>query len=59
MEGDTVVLQDIFAFQQTGVDGNGRIIGHFTPTGIRPRCLDKLTYSGIELPVGIFTPKGE
>lgn len=59
MEGDTVVLQDIFVFRQTGVDGNGRIIGHFTPTGIRPRCLDKLTYSGIELPVGIFTPKGE
>lgn len=58
MEGDTVVLQDIFVYQQTGVDGNGRVVGHFNPTGIRPRCLDKLTYSGIELPSGVFTPKG-
>ncbi len=42
MEGDTVMLQDLFVFQREGNDENGRITGRFTPTGIRPRFADNL-----------------
>jgi pilus assembly protein CpaF len=42
MEGDTVMLQDLFVFQREGTDENGRITGRFTPTGIRPRFADNL-----------------
>ena len=38
MEGEVVVLQDIFVFQQEGIDSEGNIIGHHRPTGLRPRC---------------------
>src|SRR5438105_9357101 len=39
MEGDTITMQDIFTFQSRGADENGRIIGAFTPTGIRPQVI--------------------
>jgi pilus assembly protein CpaF len=42
MEGDTVMLQDLFVFQREGTDENGRITGRFMPTGIRPRFADHL-----------------
>jgi pilus assembly protein CpaF len=42
MEGDTVMLQDLFVFQREGNDENGRIMGRFAPTGIRPRFADHL-----------------
>jgi len=42
MEGDTVMLQDLFVFQREGTDEHGRITGRFTPTGIRPRFADHL-----------------
>jgi len=54
MEGDTVVLQDIFIFEQQGLDSNGKIIGKLKPTGIRPKFYDKLVASGIKLPADIF-----
>lgn len=56
MEGDVVVLQDIFVFEQTGVDAKGRIIGRHRATGIRPKFLDKLLSGGIMLPAQIFEP---
>ena len=46
MEGDTVMLQDLFVFQREGADENGRITGRFMPTGIRPRFADNLKASG-------------
>ncbi len=55
MEGDTIVLQDIFVYEQKGVDEQGKIIGHFKPTGIRPKFLHKLESSGIKLPDDIFS----
>ncbi len=54
MEGETVVLQDIFVFEQRGLDDKGRIVGLFKPTGIRPKFLSKLESAGINLPDDIF-----
>jgi len=54
MEGDVVVLQDIFVFEQTGVDAKGRVLGRHRATGIRPRFLDKLAAAGINLSPEIF-----
>src|SRR5712691_4071060 len=53
MEGDTVVLQDIFTFEQTGYEG-GRVIGTTKPTGVRPKFMPKLEDAGITLPPSIF-----
>ena len=55
MEGDTIVLQDIFVYEQKGLDDNGKIIGQFKPTGIRPKFLSKFESSGIKLPDDIFS----
>ena len=57
MEGDVITLQDIFIFDQTGRDENGKVIGRFKPTGIRPKFLDKLAANGINLPAEIFWAK--
>lgn len=55
MEGDKVVTQDIFRFEQTGIDDNGKIIGRLKPTGIRPKFASKFQESGIKLPQNVFT----
>ncbi|MHB8171477.1 MAG: CpaF family protein [Thermincolia bacterium] len=54
MEGDVVVLQDIFVYEQTGVDDKGKLMGRFRSTGIRPRFMDKFDAAGIKLPEEIF-----
>lgn len=56
MEGDVVVLQDIFIYEQRGVDSKGRVIGRHRATGIRPRALEKLAAAGIMIPPEIFDP---
>ena len=56
MEGDTVVLTDIFKFEQTGVGPNGKILGELKPTGIRPVFGPKLEASGFKLGAEIFMP---
>ena len=57
MEGEVITLQDIFVFDQTGCDEQGKVIGRFKPTGIRPKFLDKLSSNGINLPNETFWPK--
>jgi pilus assembly protein CpaF len=54
MEGEVVLLQDIFHFEQYGVDENHKIIGAFKPTGIRPKFLDVLKAEGIEIDESLF-----
>jgi len=54
MEGDVVTMQEIFAYQQTGVDAGGKSIGHFMATGLRPKIADKLRNAGIDLPDALF-----
>jgi pilus assembly protein CpaF len=54
MEGDVVVLQDIFVFEQTGIDEKGKIIGTQRPTGVRPKFMDRFEALNIYLPPNIF-----
>ncbi|HEY8487542.1 CpaF family protein [Thermaerobacter litoralis] len=54
MEGDVIVLQDLFRFQAYGVDASGKVMGEFVATGIRPRCQERLEAAGIVLPPGLF-----
>lgn len=54
MEGEVIILQDVFRFVQTGVDEAGKILGYFESTGIRPRFLDKFETNGIKLPRNLF-----
>jgi pilus assembly protein CpaF len=53
MEGDVITMTDIFTFEQTGVDG-GKVMGRLRPTGMRPKFMDKIEESGINLPPSIF-----
>jgi pilus assembly protein CpaF len=54
MEGDVVVMQDIFVFEKRGLDRDGKVAGEFHATGIRPKFLDAVQASGIHLPASIF-----
>jgi pilus assembly protein CpaF len=54
MEGSTVVMHDVFVFDRKGVDKDGKVIGGFKATGVRPFFADKFKVSGFELPPGIF-----
>ncbi|MDH7498397.1 MAG: ATPase, T2SS/T4P/T4SS family, partial [Syntrophomonadaceae bacterium] len=54
MEGDVIVLQDLFVFEQTGIDARGRVVGRHRATGIRPKFLESLAASGIVVPTDIF-----
>jgi len=54
MEDDVVSMQDVFVFEKQGVSSDGRTIGSFTATGIRPKFADKLKASGISLPANFF-----
>ncbi|MBA2299647.1 MAG: CpaF family protein, partial [Chloroflexi bacterium] len=53
MEGDVIVMQDVFVFEQTGVV-EGKIQGRLKPTGIRPKFVEKFEIMGITLPPGLF-----
>jgi pilus assembly protein CpaF len=57
MEGDQIQVQDVFVFEQTGVDENGMARGHFVVTGIRPKCLERIESRGISLPAELFLRK--
>ncbi len=54
MEQDTVVMQDIFRYEQDGIDETGRARGRFVATGVRPTFMSKLESAGIRLPSSIF-----
>lgn len=54
MEGDTITLQEIFAFEQTGVDTNGRVRGRFRAKGIRPKFVEKFKALGIPISNDLF-----
>jgi len=54
MEGEVVTMQDIFVFRKRGIRENGEVIGEFVPTGIRPKCAERLIVAGIQLPISMF-----
>jgi len=58
MEGDTVVMTDVFKFEQTGVGPNNKIIGELKATGIRPNFSPRLEAAGFKLSGDIFMPPG-
>ena len=58
MEGEIVVLTDIFKFEQTGIGQNGKILGELKPTGIRPIFGPRLEAAGFKLGAEIFMPAG-
>lgn len=58
MEGEVVVLQDLFVYRQHGVDQEGRVIGQHVATGLRPKFLPLLESKGIYLSPELFTPPG-
>ncbi len=54
MEGGVITMQDIFVFERTGINQEGRVCGRFRATGIRPKCADRLAASGVHLPMDMF-----
>jgi pilus assembly protein CpaF len=56
MEGNIVTTQEIFSFQQTAIDADGRIRGRFGFRGIRPKFMDKFKRAGIEVSNDLFDP---
>lgn len=66
MEGNTVLLQDIFKFEQTGTNAEGKIMGILKGCGLVPKCMDRFKAAGMHVPVEIFSsvvyvnyPEGE
>ena len=53
MEGDVIVMSDIFVFEQTGIEA-GKVIGRLRPTGLRPKFIEHIEASNIHLPADIF-----
>jgi pilus assembly protein CpaF len=59
MEGEMITMQEIFAFEQTGMSADGKVEGYFTARGIRPKFADKLERMGFPFPMDTFhvTPR--
>ncbi len=58
MEGDVITMTDIFVFEQTGYE-DGRVIGRFRPTGLRPKFIEQIEAAGIHLPAATFGIGGQ
>jgi pilus assembly protein CpaF len=54
MEGDIITTQEIFVFEKLGLNADGRVLGRFKATGVRPKCSDRLRAAGIVLPQQMF-----
>jgi len=56
MEGEMITMQEIFAFQQTGVGADGVVQGHYKASGVRPKFLGRIKAAGITVPDNLFDP---
>ena len=54
MEQDIISMQEIFVFERTGIGPDGKVLGRFKATGIRPKCSAQLQASGFPLPIEMF-----
>src|SRR5438045_3361711 len=54
MEGDVITMQEIFLFEKLGISPDGKVLGRFRATGVRPKCCERLKASGIHLPADMF-----
>lgn len=59
MEGETIVLTDVFKFEQTGISPDGKVQGTLRPTGIRPLFMPRIQAAGLKLGAEIFGVGGE
>ena len=57
LEGNQITIQDIFEFVQTGLSSQGKVIGHFRPTGAIPTFYEDLAARGINLDISVFQPQ--
>ena len=57
MEGDLITLQELFVFQQTGLDQNRKVKGRFKATGVRPKFAERMAAKGIAVPPELFDPQ--
>lgn len=55
MEGETIVLQDLFTFRQTGFSPEGRVLGRLEPTGVIPQCFHQAREAGVDVDMGLFS----
>ena len=55
MEGETIVLQDLFRYVQDKIDEKGKSVGHYESLGLMPNFMDKFQMNGVDLPEGFFT----
>ena len=58
MNGDEIVLQEIFTFNKTGIGEDEMVLGEFVPSGNRPKSLERITAAGVSLPLSLFDPPG-
>ncbi|MBI5441582.1 MAG: CpaF family protein [Deltaproteobacteria bacterium] len=56
MESNIITIQDLFVFEKRGVGPDGKVVGRFRATGIRPRFSEKLEVAGVEVPADLFDP---
>ena len=54
MEGETITMQEIFMYERKGIDKDGKVIGRFRPTGVRPRFAERLKAYGMQMPRVFF-----
>ena len=59
MEGSVVQLQEIFKFERTGTSPEGKVLGHFVATGLRPKFMDEMERKGVFMPAGLFDPSSK
>jgi pilus assembly protein CpaF len=59
MEGEIITMQEIFFFKQTGLGDDGKVLGHHTATGIRPRFIERLRNFGVNIGNSVFDPSGQ
>jgi len=54
MEGNTIVMHDVFVYEQRGIDKDGNVVGQFKATGVRPFFAERFRVYGYEIPEGTF-----
>ncbi len=54
MEGDVITMQEIFLFEKLGITQDGKVIGRFRATGVRPKVCERLKTAGVHMPADMF-----
>jgi pilus assembly protein CpaF len=57
MEGDIITMQEIYRFRRRGISAEGKVVGQFEATGVRPTFVERLQLAGVELPPHLFAER--